>query len=84
MIEFLRFLNYMLYQSNMFQRYKQKAFLTVEETTHKKVMNLILKFKKYIITTVFFTSMNYAYNKFKDYGAKKITETMTGHNPGSD
>ena len=45
MIEFLRFLNYMLYQSNMFQRYKQKAFLTVEETTHKKVMNPILKFK---------------------------------------
>lgn len=44
----------------------------------------ILKFKKYIITTVFFSSMNYAYNKFKDYGASKITETITGNNPGSD
>ena len=28
--------------------------------------------------------MNYAYNKFKDYGANKITETITGNNPESD
>ena len=47
-------------------------------------MGPILKFKKYIITTVFFSSMNYAYNKFKDYGANKITETITGNNPESD
>ena len=62
----------------------KKHFSLFEETTHKKVMNPILKFKKYIITTVFFSSMNYAYNKFKDYGANKITETITGHNPESD
>ena len=47
-------------------------------------MGPILKFKKYIITTVLFSSMNYAYSKFKDYGANKITETITGNNQGSD
>jgi|APAra0007618328_1042625.scaffolds.fasta_scaffold15371_3 hypothetical protein len=47
-------------------------------------MGPIKKFKKYIITTIFFSTVNYAYGKFKDYGANKITETITGTDPQSD